>query len=59
MIREDELTPEVLAGHITAILSDPEGAEAMARASLSRGLPDATDRLADLVEQLAERGAKR
>ncbi len=59
MIREDELTPEGLAGHITAILSDPEGAEAMARASLSQGVPDATDRLADLVEQLAQRGAKR
>ena len=58
MIREEELTPDVLAGHITAILSDPEGAEAMARASLARGVPDATDRLADLVEQLAKRGAE-
>jgi UDP-N-acetylglucosamine--N-acetylmuramyl-(pentapeptide) pyrophosphoryl-undecaprenol N-acetylglucosamine transferase len=58
MIREEELTPEVLAGHITAILSDPEGAEAMARASHGQGVPDATDRLADLVEQLAQRGAK-
>ena len=37
MIREEELTAEGLAGHITAILSDPEGASAMAQASRARG----------------------
>ena len=41
MIREEELTAEVLAGHIAAILSDPEGASAMARASRGQGRPDA------------------
>jgi UDP-N-acetylglucosamine--N-acetylmuramyl-(pentapeptide) pyrophosphoryl-undecaprenol N-acetylglucosamine transferase len=56
MIREEELTAEVLAGHIGAILSDPEGASAMARASLGAGRPDATEMLAALVEDLAEKG---
>jgi UDP-N-acetylglucosamine--N-acetylmuramyl-(pentapeptide) pyrophosphoryl-undecaprenol N-acetylglucosamine transferase len=58
MIRESELTPEVLAGHISAILSDPEGAAAMAEASLAQGRPDATERLAGLVERLAEQGER-
>jgi UDP-N-acetylglucosamine--N-acetylmuramyl-(pentapeptide) pyrophosphoryl-undecaprenol N-acetylglucosamine transferase len=55
MIREGELTAEGLAGHITAILSDPEGARAMAQASLAMGRPDATEHLAGIVEHLAQR----
>jgi len=55
-IREEELTPEALAGHIAAILSDPEGARAMAQASGGQGRPDATEHLAALIEDLAERG---
>ena len=58
MIREAELTAEGLAGHITAILSDPEGARAMAQASRSQGRPDATEHLAGLVEDLAQKGAE-
>ena len=53
MIREEELTGEVLAGHIAAILSDPEGASAMARASRGQGRPNAAEHLAALVEDLA------
>jgi UDP-N-acetylglucosamine--N-acetylmuramyl-(pentapeptide) pyrophosphoryl-undecaprenol N-acetylglucosamine transferase len=56
MLREEELTPEGLAGHITPILSDPEGAAAMAEASFSQGKPDATHHLAALVEELAQQG---
>ena len=56
VIREGELTAEGLAGHITAILSDPEGASAMAQASRATGRPDATEHLASLVEDLAEKG---
>jgi UDP-N-acetylglucosamine--N-acetylmuramyl-(pentapeptide) pyrophosphoryl-undecaprenol N-acetylglucosamine transferase len=56
MIRENELTAEGLAGTIAAILSDPEGASAMAQASRGAGRPDATEHLAALVEDLAERG---
>ena len=55
MIREAELTAEGLAGHIAAILGDPEGAAAMARASRSQGRPDATEHLAALVEDLAQK----
>jgi UDP-N-acetylglucosamine--N-acetylmuramyl-(pentapeptide) pyrophosphoryl-undecaprenol N-acetylglucosamine transferase len=56
MIREAELTAEGLAGHIAAILADREGAAAMAAASRGQGRPDATEHLAALVEELAERG---
>ncbi len=59
MIREEELTAEGLAGHITAILSDPEGASAMAQASRATGRPDATEHLAALVEDLAGERTKR
>lgn len=53
-IAERELTAQGLAGHISAILSDPEGAAAMAAASLATGRPDATETLAGLVERLAQ-----
>jgi UDP-N-acetylglucosamine--N-acetylmuramyl-(pentapeptide) pyrophosphoryl-undecaprenol N-acetylglucosamine transferase len=56
MIREEELTAEALARHIAAILSDPEGASAMARASRGQGRPDAVEHLAALVEDLAAQG---
>lgn len=56
MIRETELTPETLARHVEAILSDAEGAEAMAQASRAQGRPDATEQLAELVERLAQQG---
>lgn len=58
MVREAALTAEGLAGHIAAILGDPERAEAMAAASLSVGRPRATDDLAGLVEELAEKGKR-
>ena len=58
MIREEELTAEGLAGHIAAILADPEGARAMAQASRAAGRPDATEHLAALVEDLAEKGRR-
>lgn len=56
MIREQELTAERLAGHIAAILADPEGAAAMAGASRRLGRPDAVEDLARLVERLAQSG---
>lgn len=58
MIREVELTADRLAGHIAAILGDPEGARAMATASLGEGRPEATTNLAELVEELARKGRK-
>lgn len=59
VIPESLLTPETLAEQITTILTQPEGAEAMARAALALGKPDAAATLADLVEALAaQKGQK-
>lgn len=55
-IPESQLTSDVLAEQIQAVLSDPNGATQMSLAALSAGVPDATERLVSLVEQLAEQG---
>ncbi|MBT8474333.1 MAG: UDP-N-acetylglucosamine--N-acetylmuramyl-(pentapeptide) pyrophosphoryl-undecaprenol N-acetylglucosamine transferase [Alphaproteobacteria bacterium] len=52
MIPESELAPDPLSRDIARILTTPTQAEAMARAALSVGLPDATDRLLALIEDL-------
>ena len=54
VIQEKALDATGLAGHIATILEDPPRAEAMARAALSEGKPDATARLVALVEELGE-----
>ena len=48
-----------LSGHIAAVLSDPARASTMAVAAYRQGIPDATLRLAALVEALAEPLAER
>lgn len=53
MLNEDEFTPETLGDAMGAILGDPQLASDMAEAALSQGIPDAAQRLADLVEELA------
>ena len=53
MIEEKRLSAEVLAGHIEAIVGEPEGANAAAAAALSIGKPEAAEMLADLVGQVA------
>lgn len=53
MLREGELTAAALAGHLAAIIGDPEGAAAMAEANRAQGRPDAVEDLAGLVEHLA------
>lgn len=57
VLAEDTVSPQVLAGHIEAILSDREGAAAAAAAAASLGKPDAAVALADLVEALVGRRA--
>ena len=52
VIPEKSLDAASLAGHIAAILEDPRRAEAMARAALGEGKPDATARLVASVEEL-------
>lgn len=56
VIPESALDVSVLAEHMGAILSNPQAATQMATAALNAGIPDATDRLAALVEQLAQEG---
>ena len=52
VIPERLLTAEALAEQIITVLTQPEGAETMARAALALGKPDAALTLADLVERL-------
>ncbi len=52
MIAESELTPELLAGHIAAIIEEPDGANAFARAALAYGKPQAAAMLADLIDKI-------
>jgi UDP-N-acetylglucosamine--N-acetylmuramyl-(pentapeptide) pyrophosphoryl-undecaprenol N-acetylglucosamine transferase len=51
---ETGLDAAALSTDIAAILTTPDRAEAMARAALSEGRPDATARLVALVETLAQ-----
>lgn len=51
---ETALTPENLARCVAAILGNPERATTMAAAALACGMPDATERLVTLVEELAQ-----
>ncbi|SLN35260.1 UDP-N-acetylglucosamine--N-acetylmuramyl-(pentapeptide) pyrophosphoryl-undecaprenol N-acetylglucosamine transferase [Aquimixticola soesokkakensis] len=53
LIPEARLDAATLSDHITTILTNPEGALAMAQAALSISRPDATERLVELVETLA------
>jgi UDP-N-acetylglucosamine--N-acetylmuramyl-(pentapeptide) pyrophosphoryl-undecaprenol N-acetylglucosamine transferase len=54
IIPEANLTPERLAASISAMLGDAVGLAARARAARANGRPDAAERLADLVEALAD-----
>jgi UDP-N-acetylglucosamine--N-acetylmuramyl-(pentapeptide) pyrophosphoryl-undecaprenol N-acetylglucosamine transferase len=51
-VSQSLLTPEKLAGMLAAAFSDPEGLKRCAAAALTLGRPDATQRLADVVEKL-------
>ncbi|GAB4387129.1 UDP-N-acetylglucosamine--N-acetylmuramyl-(pentapeptide) pyrophosphoryl-undecaprenol N-acetylglucosamine transferase [Albidovulum sp.] len=55
LIPESRLDAATLAGHVAAVLENPEAATRMAHAALARGIPDAAERLAELVEALAEK----
>ncbi|QBY00954.1 UDP-N-acetylglucosamine--N-acetylmuramyl-(pentapeptide) pyrophosphoryl-undecaprenol N-acetylglucosamine transferase [Rhodophyticola sp. CCM32] len=55
LIPESQFTPDSLSRHIAAILTQPDAALQMANAALGTGVPDATERLAVLVEELAKK----
>lgn len=53
VISERGLDADTLWPQMAAVLGDPTRAEAMARAALAQGRPDATERMVALVEALA------
>ncbi|PPB80141.1 UDP-N-acetylglucosamine--N-acetylmuramyl-(pentapeptide) pyrophosphoryl-undecaprenol N-acetylglucosamine transferase [Albidovulum inexpectatum] len=52
LIPESLLDAETLSRHVGTILDNPQAATRMAHAALSYGIPDATERLAAMVEAL-------
>lgn len=54
MIPESRLEPGALSQQISAILTNPDAAVQMAHNALGASRPDATERLVDIVETLAE-----
>ncbi len=52
LIPESRLDAATLAGHVAAILENPDAATRMSHAALAYGIPDATDRLVEMVEAL-------
>ena len=53
MILEDDVTVEALTDALSPVLSDPARLAAMSAAARLVALPDAAERLADLVEATA------
>ncbi|MFV0244386.1 MAG: undecaprenyldiphospho-muramoylpentapeptide beta-N-acetylglucosaminyltransferase [Qingshengfaniella sp.] len=53
---ESKFTPEALATQIRAVLENPGAAVKMAHGALDTGLPDATEQLVELVEEIASTG---
>ncbi|HUO12354.1 MAG TPA: undecaprenyldiphospho-muramoylpentapeptide beta-N-acetylglucosaminyltransferase [Caulobacteraceae bacterium] len=53
VLREDDFSPERLAGMLQGLISDPSRLAAISAAATAVAKPDAADRLADLVEQTA------
>jgi UDP-N-acetylglucosamine--N-acetylmuramyl-(pentapeptide) pyrophosphoryl-undecaprenol N-acetylglucosamine transferase len=52
LIPESRLDAATLAAHVATVLQNPEVGLHMARAALAYGIPDATDRLVQMVEAL-------
>lgn len=55
LVPESQLQVDSLSEQIGSILGQPDGANQMALAALTVGIPDATERLVALVDELAER----
>jgi len=51
---QSDLSPEKLAGHLEKLLTDPAGLAEAARHARAEGAPEAAERLADLMNDLAE-----
>ncbi|MBI1218696.1 MAG: UDP-N-acetylglucosamine--N-acetylmuramyl-(pentapeptide) pyrophosphoryl-undecaprenol N-acetylglucosamine transferase [Rhodobacteraceae bacterium] len=55
LIPESALDAASLSAQIATVLGNPQGAARMAAGALSCGRPDATERLVDMVERLAQK----
>jgi UDP-N-acetylglucosamine--N-acetylmuramyl-(pentapeptide) pyrophosphoryl-undecaprenol N-acetylglucosamine transferase len=55
LIPESAFNVEALTRHIENVMQQPKGAVQMAHAALAQGMPDATERLVEMVETLARR----
>ena len=55
LIPESALDPASLSEEMLRILTTPETAKAMRDGALAHGMPDATDRLVALVEDLSQK----
>lgn len=55
LIPESKLDVDTLAAHIDSVLTTPGAAAQMSENALALGIPDAADRLADIIETLAEK----
>ncbi|MDH3262993.1 MAG: undecaprenyldiphospho-muramoylpentapeptide beta-N-acetylglucosaminyltransferase [Paracoccaceae bacterium] len=58
LVPESALEPEALAKQIGLIFRSPKAAERMAAAAAKLGIPDATERLVKMVEELAKGEAR-
>ena len=54
LLNEDELTTEILLAKASELLQDPERLEKMSEAMKKAGNPKATDRIAEVILELAE-----
>lgn len=52
LLPQSAMTPESTADRLASLLSDVDGLQTAARAATAAALPDAAERLADLVEEL-------
>jgi UDP-N-acetylglucosamine--N-acetylmuramyl-(pentapeptide) pyrophosphoryl-undecaprenol N-acetylglucosamine transferase len=55
-IPESIATPDALSEQIATVLANPDGALQMSRAALSTARPEAAEALAQMVEELAQKG---
>ncbi|SFE28238.1 UDP-N-acetylglucosamine--N-acetylmuramyl-(pentapeptide) pyrophosphoryl-undecaprenol N-acetylglucosamine transferase [Sulfitobacter brevis] len=58
LVPEDAASPASLSEQIEMVLSNPDGALQMSRAAMSVAKPEAAEALAQMVEELAQRGTK-
>ncbi|MBD3663650.1 UDP-N-acetylglucosamine--N-acetylmuramyl-(pentapeptide) pyrophosphoryl-undecaprenol N-acetylglucosamine transferase [Sulfitobacter sp. TSTF-M16] len=58
MVPEDTATPENVTAQIESILGNPDGALQMTLAALSLGKPEAAEALAQMVQDLAQKGSR-